>query len=194
MNTRGSINVVGATAGAAVLIATAGYFIVSEQVYVPVISPMITNTETNTSTDTTPEDQTSPQTPPPTPPASQMFAAGIRDVKYFYDTVKVPEEGYVRSGYKNEVIVRGKLVAIKPEVLCQSTPCPQPDSSQYRFVIENAQEYIQNSKYRISIKATRDPIARSLKEGQVYVFRGTLEHMFNDTDKVSFTFTPKSVE
>lgn len=132
------------------------------------------------------------KTPPP--PPSQTFDSSVHDVKYFYDTVQVPEEGYVRSGYKNEVTIRGRLVVTKTAALCETAPCPQPDSSDYMFSLENAQAYIQNEKYRISIRGAGNPVVKNLKEGEIYVIQGTLEHWFMNDDKVSFSFDPVQVK
>lgn len=184
------------------MLAAGGYFVVGDQaqVSVPTQSELeVASTTTSpTQTSVTAEKPEAPETkveePKSPPPARQTFDAVVHEVKYFYDTVQVPVEGYVRSGYKNEVRIRGKLIAIKPEGLCKTAPCPIPSASEYRYVIENAQDYVQNSKYHISIRKTGDPVAMSLKEGQVYVFTGTLEHSFNTADQVAFVFDPKSAE
>jgi hypothetical protein len=192
--------------GGLLLLVAGGYFVVSdrglsgEQIQVPLPESEIASTTSTTETPLTLERQKVPEKkveePKTPPPASQTFDAAIHDVKYFYDTVKIPAEGYVRSGYKNEVRVRGTLIVTKPEALCQpGVQCPsQADPSVWRYSIENAQDYIQNSRYRISIRKTGDPIATGLKEGQVYVFTGTLEHSFNTADQVNFVFDPKSAE
>lgn len=186
MSTKGSTNIIVAS-GAAVIILGAGYLALTDRVDMPIFQEEQIITEDIVLVDETPEIE---KTDYKKPPVSQSFDSKVHDVKYFYDNIQVPKEGEVRSGYKNRVVIRGKLVVIKREVLCITTPCPQPDPAFSRFLIENSQDFIQNEKYRIDIRNEGDPLAISLKEGEVYIFEGTLEHWFTDDDKVVFIFDP----
>ncbi len=180
----------------AVALAGAGIYVVSVKQAPSIVTDETASTTTVTIT--VGEDEkvnVNTNTDPKTaPPVGQRFDTTVHDVKYFYDTVQTPKDGEVRSGYKNEVTIRGRLVVIKVAASCVTAPCPQPDPSQYGYELENAQEYIQNSRYRISFRETGDPIARSLKEGEIYVISGTLEHFFMNDDKVVFIFDPKKVQ
>lgn len=175
--------------GALILIAVGGYFVTTEEARAPEIDSIV-----GIKDDTVPVEVKDTVIPPKhsTPPPAQVFDRAVHSVKYFFDTAVLPKEGEVRAGYTNDVEIRGRLVAIKPEGLCKTAPCPTASSADYRYVIENAEDYIQNSKYRISIRKTGDPVARSLEEGTVYVFSGILEHSFNDAEKVQFVFDPRA--
>lgn len=189
MNNRGFVQVL-LLIGAVILISVGGYFATTEEAQTPEVEAIVA-----TQNDNVPVEERDISSPPPTrktPPPTQVFESAVRDVKYFFDTAVLPKEGEVQAGYTNDVRIRGRLVAIKPEGLCEWPPCSASSSADYRYVIENAQDYIQNSKYRISIRKTGDPVARSLKEGEVYTFSGILEHSFNDAEKVQFVFDPRA--
>lgn len=139
-------------------------------------APVVTQ-QARTANDTTPQVTATPQ------PTNKYF-----EIKEVYDTTVAPpiRSDEPRTGTK-EITIRGKLRVIKAEVLCQTKPCPQPDTSDYRFEFLDTYE---PTKYTLSVRKTGDPIVRNLTDGDVYIVRGTLNYSFSDTGKATLSFDP----
>jgi hypothetical protein len=173
------------------VIGVGGYATLAARGVVPQI-PLFTvqtapaeETEASSPTDTTAR-QITKETPPNTPPPT-----AILDIKEVYDTTMAPpiRSDEPRSGAK-EITIRGKLRVIKAQVLCQTKPCPQPDSSDYRFEFQDRYEPI---TYKLSVRKTGDPVVKNLTDGEVYIVRGTLNYSFSDSGKATLSFDPTAV-
>ncbi len=176
------------TTVAAIAIGIGGYAVLAQRGILPALTTQRSTTEEAT---TTPPTVRTPILQPSTPPAKPTTASTYLDIKEIYDTTVAPpiRSDEPRSGTK-EVTVRGTLRVIAVEVLCQTKPCPQPDSSDYGFEFLDRYE---PTKYRLSVKKTGDPVVKDLTDGEVYVVRGTLNYSFSGTGIPNLSFDPLEV-
>jgi hypothetical protein len=179
----------------AIVIGTGGYAVLASQGVVPplqtfsMIAPAdSTHTEEPTTPEPTPPKVVEVEAPKTTPTVTPTTSAYL-DVKDVYDTTVYPGPRSDNLSGTKRITVRARLDVIQAEGLCQTKPCPQPDTSNYRFALQDVYE----KQYSISVHKTGDPVVKDLTDAQVYVIRGTLNYSFSSTGKPTFTFDPESV-
>lgn len=178
---------------AALVIGVGGYATLAARGVVPQIPLFTTQTAPAEDTgDLSPTDTSRQVTNETLPPSNPPTKSGdYLDIKEVYDTTMAPpiRSDEPRSGTK-EITIRGKLRVIKAEVLCQTKPCPQPDTSDYRFEFQDTYE---PTTYKLSVRKTGDPVVKNLTDGQVYIVRGSLNYIFSSTGKATLSFDPASI-
>jgi len=120
------------------------------------------------------------------PFASGARAVEFHDVKYFFDDVETFRSDIPRSGIREKVAVRGRVVTHMLPVQCVKGPCPPVRGIFFQDVDDES--------YRFPIFGGNN-LLRRLKIGNVYVLGGMLEKSVDAGRKTVFisNFIPETI-